>query len=92
MFAARITSGVCSLGESTLLLPQSLDMESEIPLSTPAINSTLNENSAKAISHQTIIGLELCEIRATFSCCMRRRILITVASILISMTTIGATF
>ena len=64
MLAARITSGVYSLGESTILLRQSLDMESAIPLSTPAMNSTLNENSDKAISHRTIIGLELCEINS----------------------------
>ena len=32
MFAARITAGEHSLGESTILLRQSLDMESAIPV------------------------------------------------------------
>ena len=39
-------------------LRQSRDIESAIPLSLPAINLNANENSDKAISHLTIIGLE----------------------------------
>ena len=42
-----------------MLLQQSRDIESAISLLAPEINSTLNENSDKAINHRTIIGFEL---------------------------------
>ena len=58
MFAARIIALLYYFGKSIILLRQSRDIESAIPLSLPAINLTVNENSDKAISHLTIIGLE----------------------------------
>jgi hypothetical protein len=44
--------------KSIMLLRQSRDIESAISLLTPGMNSILNENTDKAISHRIIIGLE----------------------------------